>query len=180
MIQLKIKTNFPEVRAALQRNRAEVRAAVVRGIRRAGAVVEADAKLRLTQNRSVAFGVLRASIGSRVDDKALTAWVGPGLAPKASAGLTGKPQSYGFYVEFGRRPGRFPPPIALGLWIRRKLGISDPKELQRATWRIGQAIARRGVKPRPFLGPAVKGSEAMVRAVIASEIDKTIRGLNKQ
>lgn len=181
MIQLRIRTNFPEVQAALKRNQAEVRAAVVRGVRRGAAVVERDAKLRLTQNGSVAFGLLRASITSRVDEAKLTAWIGPGLAGKGTAaGLTGDPASYGYYIEFGRRAGRFPPPIALALWVKRRLGISDPKELRRATYLVGRRIARRGFAARPFLRPAVRGSEAAVRAVIAREIGAAIKGMNAQ
>lgn len=179
MLKLSIKTNFPEVRAAWKRNQAEVRAAIGRGLRRGALAVQREAAVRLTQNGSVNFGLLRASIGTEVDEHKLTAFIGPGLgSSRAKGGLSGDPTNYGRYVEYGRRAGRFPPPIALGLWARRRLGLSDPRALRRGTYLIGRAIARRGIAAKPFLRPAIRESETAVRILMATEIDKTIREIN--
>lgn len=178
MLRLQIKTNFPEVNAALKRGQAEIHAAFARGLRRGAVAVQRDAMLRLTTNGSVNFGLLRASIGTQIDEAKLQAWVGPGLGGRKAAGLSGDPVNYGYYVEHGRRAGRRPPPIALALWVRRRLGVSDPKQLRRVTYLVGRKIAQRGIRARPFLRPAIEGSAAAVRILIASEIDKTIKELN--
>lgn len=176
MLTFRIRSNFPEVRAAWKNNETAMRAATLRGVHRAALLVQKVAQQRLTANRSVNFGLLRASIGVQVDEAKLTAQVGPGLGGRSSAGLSGNPVNYGFFVEHGRRAGRFPPPIALGLWVRRKLGVSDPKALRRATYLVGRKIAQRGIVARPFLAPAM--NETAVRTILVDEISKTIRELN--
>lgn len=74
-------------------------------------------------------------------------------------------------IEEGARP-HFPPVAptpALGTWIRRVLGISEPKRIKQAAFLIGRAIAKRGL-PRPggrplrFFSRVVRGLEPRVRA----------------
>lgn len=55
-------------------------------------------------------------------------------------------------IEKGARP-HFPPvgpdgEPALGVWIRRVLGISEPKKIRQTAFLIGRAIKKRGL-PRP-------------------------------
>lgn len=61
--------------------------------------------------------------------------------------------SYWKYVEYGRRPGKFPPPKAILDWIKVKPvlprpmnGAKPPTEAQLA-FLIGRKIARDGIKP---------------------------------
>lgn len=61
--------------------------------------------------------------------------------------------SYWKYVEYGRRPGKFPPPNAILDWIKVKPvlprpmnGAKPPTEAQLA-FLIGRKIARDGIKP---------------------------------
>lgn len=65
--------------------------------------------------------------------------------------------SYWQYVEYGRRPGKFPPPDKLLEWVRIKPVIPRPlnngklpTEKQLA-FLIGRKIAREGIAPTPAL-----------------------------
>jgi len=55
---------------------------------------------------------------------------------------------YGPYIEFGTRP-HFPPPDALEAWARHH-GFDS-------AWPICRAIAKRGLRARPYLLPAYDG-----------------------
>lgn len=54
---------------------------------------------------------------------------------------------YADNVEYGRRPGKFPPIDALAPWARRK-GIPES-----ALFPIARKIARDGIDPFPFINP---------------------------
>ena len=65
--------------------------------------------------------------------------------------------SYWRYVEYGRRPGKFPPPDKILEWVRIKPVIPRPlsngklpTEKQLA-YLIGRKIAREGIAPTPAL-----------------------------
>ena len=68
----------------------------------------------------------------------------------------------GKYVEQGRRPNdRFPPPAPIERWIRQKgiKGISkDGKPIsdKSLTFLISRSIAKKGIKPLPFIRDAVR------------------------
>ena len=47
-------------------------------------------------------------------------------------------------LDKGRRPGKFPPVLAIQEWARTKLGISDEKDLKNAAYAISRKIAREG------------------------------------
>lgn len=55
------------------------------------------------------------------------------------------PLAYGLPVELGAVP-HFPPPAALEGWVKRKLGISDAREVKSVAFLVARAIARRGTK----------------------------------
>lgn len=56
--------------------------------------------------------------------------------------------AHGYYVEHGRRPGKFPYLPAIEMWVRRKLGKSDEKEVRAVTFLVGRAIADHGTIKR--------------------------------
>lgn len=74
------------------------------------------------------------------------------------ANLTGKvgpSVRYGYWVEYGRRPGKQPPLGAISGWARRH--GANP-------FQIARAIGRRGTRKQPFVQPAfVKHAQAIVR-----------------
>lgn len=61
--------------------------------------------------------------------------------------------SYWKYIEYGRKPGKFPPPNAILSWVKTKPilprpmnGLKAPSDKQLA-FLIGRKIARDGIKP---------------------------------
>lgn len=179
-LRLSIKSNLKKFREQLEKYPDQLRDAVVRGLESGAAAIERAAKLELTRNQSVAFGVLRASITHVVDPKTLRAVIGPGLQNKATAAATGDPRNYGFFVEFGRRPGRRPPVRVLSLWVKRRLGEKDPDDNRRLSFLIARKIGKRGTQAEPFLGPAAEREGPNVLKRIEREMDKTISDLNQQ
>ena len=73
------------------------------------------------------------------------------------------PVIYADSIEFGRIPGSMPPIEPIMNWIRRKLGISDEKEVRRIAFAISTDIKTNGLFPRPFLGPAIESAKAQFK-----------------
>lgn len=68
--------------------------------------------------------------------------------------------AYGEVMDLGRRPGAKPPPSnKLELWVRRKLGISDAKEIKRVAYVVARSIGKKGIKGHHFFGKALKAAE---------------------
>ncbi len=77
---------------------------------------------------------------------------------RASAGsITGEifadirdPYPYPAVIEFGRQPGRMPPPDQLVRWVQLKLGVPE-SAAPGVAFTVARAIGRRGIKGRfPF------------------------------
>lgn len=175
MLRLTIRVDAQRLAQELARVPGRLRIALARGLRRASEVVVKEAKLNLRANRSMNTGALAASIGYRVDETKLLSTIGPGLVSKAGASAD---QNYGAFVEYGRKPGRMPPPIALRQWIRRKMGRDPDGPGLRGTGRLGfiiaRAIAAKGTKPAPFLAPAMNTSQGRMAAAFENELAREI------
>lgn len=69
---------------------------------------------------------------------------------------------YWQYVEYGRRPGKFPPPDKILEWVRVKPVIPRPLSNGRLptekqlAFLIGRKIAREGIAPTPALATAAE------------------------
>ena len=98
--------------------------------------LETKAKRRVAENGSVNTGLMRSSIHKKTSDL------------RASVVVNAK---YGSVVEYGRRPGKFPPVDAMRYWVKRKLRITGEREINAAAYMVGRKIARSGIPPRPFL-----------------------------
>ncbi len=70
---------------------------------------------------------------------------------------------YADTIEFGRNPGTMPPSSALQGWVRRKLGITDEKQIKSIAFLIARDIKSRGQQPRPYLGPAVESQRQKLK-----------------
>jgi len=152
-----------------------IRSAILTGLRRGSEVVVKQAKQNLQTNRTTAFGALSASIWYELDESTAVSKIGPGLMP--SAATRGRdPGTYGAYVEFGRGPGRMPPPQDLRLWVQRKVG-GDPEEI---LWPIVRAIGQRGTKPAPFLVPALQSSESAINAAVGRELEAVVSAMDRE
>jgi len=87
-------------------------------------------------------GRLRQSITTKIDKAVVPQWATVGPSVK-----------YGRYVEFGRKPGSRPPPVAALLpWVKRH-GMPPS-----AAFAIARAIAKRGIKPKPFMEDGYKSA----------------------
>ncbi len=88
--------------------------------------------------------------------------------------------NYAALVERGRRPGK-QPGTSNGLmeWVKQKTGL-EGVPLDRKTFVIARAIGRRGIRPQPYMGPALAENESrlrqLVQAGVARGIEEAFRG----
>lgn len=84
---------------------------------------------------------------------------------------------YGFFQEVGfGGKGKFPPPGALAGWVRRKLGIRDPKEVKRVAFLVARKIATKGVKAKLFVLSAIRENQVRVRDFFREELQRAKLG----
>ena len=126
---------------------AEVQRKCFKAMQSASLDIIADAKTNLRANGSVVTGNLRASGKvQKVDEKTLD--VGFFSSDVENKG-------YARYVEYGRKPGKMPPPDILEAWAYKKFRLSH-KDARSAAWALARSIAKKGTKARPFFEPAVE------------------------
>ena len=126
---------------------AEVQRKCFKAMQSASLDIIADAKGNLRANGSVVTGNLRASGKvQKVDDKTLD--VGFFSSDVENKG-------YARYVEYGRKPGKMPPPDILEAWAYKKFRLSH-KDARSAAWALARSIAKKGTKARPYFEPAVE------------------------
>lgn len=100
-------------------------------------LIERDARLNVRQDTRALMGSISSRSKTQGGGHTLIGTVGPS-------------RNYGYWVEFGRRPGKWPPIAAVEGWARRH-GISP--------FLVARAIGRKGTKARPFLIPAFEKNE---------------------
>ena len=126
---------------------AEVQRKCFKAMQSASLDIIADAKSNLRVNGSVVTGNLRASGKvQKVDEKTLD--VGFFSSDVENKG-------YARYVEYGRKPGKMPPPDILEAWAYKKFRLSH-KDARSAAWALARSIAKKGTKARPYFEPAVE------------------------
>lgn len=81
-------------------------------------------------------------------------------------------RDYGIYVEYGRGPGKQPPPDVIRAWVKRRLGL-DGTEADSAAYLIGRAIGKRGIAGAYFLR---EGAESINVDQLAREIEEELNG----
>ena len=136
-----------ELLRKMDRLPAEVQRECFKAMQRASLDIIADAKSNLRVNGSVVTGNLRASGKvQKVDEKTLD--VGFFSSDVENKG-------YARYVEYGRKPGKMPPPDILEAWAYKKFRLSH-KDARSAAWALARSIAKKGTKARPYFEPAVE------------------------
>ena len=126
---------------------AEVQRECFKAMQSASLDIIADAKGNLRANGSVVTGNLRASGKvQKVDEKTLD--VGFFSSDVENKG-------YARYVEYGRKPGKMPPPDILEAWAYKKFRLSH-KDARSMAWALARSIAKKGTKARPYFEPAVE------------------------
>lgn len=89
-------------------------------------------------------------------------------------------EEYWKYVEYGRKPGKFPPPSAILKWIEVKPIIPRPDDNGRypspksLAFLIGRKIAREGIEPTPILETTSEQVYAKFIAAIRDALQKDI------
>lgn len=127
-------------------------------LQKGGATIINEAKQNLRNQESVVTGQLRASGKVQKVEGDADAIDAGFFSQKTNGG-------YAFFVEYGRRAGKMPPPDMLIEWCRKKLRLPDKIAKSRG-WAMARKIAKKGTRPHPFFGPAVeKNKKAVIKAI---------------
>ena len=108
-----------------------------------------EVKNKLKSNGSYASGDLEKSI--------------KGIIKKNGKYLTISIQlnDYWRFLEYGRKPGKYPPPDVLKKWISVKPVLPRPTKsgklptANQLAYLIGRKISKNGIKAKPFLKPTI-------------------------
>lgn len=149
--------------------------------------IEARAKDNLTP-QNVAFGHLRASIGSQVkiDEASIVGEAGTSLGNPASAN---KVKGYAEVVEFGSRPHWAPlQPLIEWVEVKRLAGVYSLKTQRRLGNKAdrqaqNEALARmiqfkirhHGTRPHPYFFPAVDAALPDAERLLEDAIDQVVK-----
>ncbi len=146
-------TGTKELSAGLRHAVSSTQPQLRTSMERACLLIEADARTRVAQDTRRLMG----SITHRIS--------GSGTSLH---GEVGPSTGYGRFVEYGRRPGKPPPVSAIAAWAHRK-NIAVP-------FLVARAIGRRGIKPRPFLAPALEANRGKI-ATLFDGVARIVVGL---
>lgn len=125
-----------------------------------GQRIISDAQQTLRRRKNVATSLLINSGAVKED--------GP-ISIKA-----GFPTMYAYYVEFGRRAGKWPPFRMIYEWVRIKHFTADEKEARRVAFLIQKGIGKKGTKPHPFLRPAYEKNKPLLIAILKKAAAKVM------
>lgn len=140
----------------------DIRKAAMKGLQKAGLAIIADAQNNLRNNGSVVTGLLRQSGKvQKVDEENLD--VGFFDSQNRQSG-------YAYFVEYGRRAGRMPPPDELAQWAYKKYQLHDRKAARAAGWALAAKIAKEGTQPHPFFAPAIDKNKSKIIDAIGGAI----------
>ncbi len=144
-----------------------IRLAAFRGLQKWALDVLVDAINNLRQNASVVTGLLRQSGKvQRVAENTLDAGFFDSQNDKSG---------YAYFVEYGRRAGKMPPPDELAQWAYKKFRLHDRKLARQAGWAMAVKIAKAGTKPHPYFMPAIDKNKSRITQVIQDEINRATR-----
>lgn len=78
---------------------------------------------------------------------------------------------YWKYIEYGRKPGKFPPPDVIREWVKVKPVVPRPIDgitptNNQLAYLIGRKIAREGIAPRPILKESIQHVNAYYEQAI--------------
>lgn len=94
-------------------------------------------------------------------------------------------EEYWKYVEYGRKPGKFPPPDKIREWVEVKPVIPRPMKngklptIEQLSYLIGRKIAIKGIPPSPVLELTVQDLNERFMAELQSAIKQDIGYLFK-
>jgi len=114
-------------------------------------------------------GRLKGSIKSEVS--------GYGSNIVGKVGSTLEKEEYPAVMEFGRRPGKMPPPSALYRWVQIRLKVPK-KKVPGVAYVIARSIARKGIKGRRFMQKGYRKSGAYIRQQFMLALDRITEDLS--
>lgn len=140
--------------------RRELNAVAKDALSNLGARIVAQAQKALSRGRNSVTGFL----------------INSGSVKEASDGtiMAGFSAVYAYYVEFGRRAGKWPPFRFIYEWVRKRHFAQDDKQARTMAFLIQRGIGRKGTKPHPFLKPAFEKNKRLYRQVITKAAKKVI------
>lgn len=145
----------------------DVRKAAMQGLQKAGLNIIADAQMNLRDNSSVVTGLLRQSGKvQKVDEETLD--IGFFDTQNRQSG-------YAYFVEYGRRAGRMPPPDEMAEWAYKKFQLHDRNLARQAGWAIAIKIAREGTRPHPFFAPAIDKNKNRITSALRDALKDATR-----
>lgn len=136
-------TGIDDLRRKLDAVATAVRRAARREVRASALRIQAGARRRLHEGGTTDTGRLANSIATEEEASGLDYRVGTNL-------------EYAPAIEFGLPPGTRPDVESLTGWVRRKLGVRDPREARRVAFLIARKIQRHGTDAQPYLHPAAE------------------------
>lgn len=123
-------------------------------------LVVTNAKSILLRNRKIATGALYNSVRYQVNSQGQIKFI---TAPE------------GRWVTYGRKAGdRFPPPRPISDWIKQKNIQPDGISQRSLTYLISRAIAKKGIKPLPFITLAIQQSLQQLAKELAKAKTKAL------
>lgn len=91
---------------------------------------------------------------------------------------------YWKHIEYGRKPGKFPPPNAILNWVKTKPVTPRPYQLangktviptqQQLAFLIGRKIAREGIKPRTYLQESIDELQDLVDTIVNEVMNSSV------
>lgn len=152
---------------AFDKTEEDVRRGAMEGLQRAALNIIADAQVNLRDNGSVVTGLLRQSGKvQKVDEETIDA---------GFFDTQNRQSGYAYFVEYGRRAGRMPPPDELAQWAYKKFHIGDRKAARAIGWAMAVKIAKSGTSPHPFFAPAIDKNKSRLVQAIKDAINRKIR-----
>ena len=125
-----------------------------------GQRIISDAQTTLRRRKNVASGLLINS--------------GAVKEGRDNAILAGFPTLYAYYVEFGRRAGKWPPFRYIYEWVRVRHMAADDKEARSIAFLIQRSIGKKGTKPHPFLRPAYEKNKKLLNQILIKGAQKVM------
>lgn len=153
----------------------DVKEAAIKAMEAEGLDINADAIVNLRENGTWVTGHLANS--SRVervrrDNEGMDS-VDVGFFEKD------KTTGYAEYLEYGRPPGKFPPPDVMSAWAYAKFRLTDWRIAASLGFLVGRKIALKGSTPHPFFQPSVTLHQPRLLARIKKAV-KRVTDRNKQ
>jgi hypothetical protein len=98
------------------------------------------------------------------------------LSLEGRVGSSLKSELYPQVMEFGREPGKMPPPEALTRWVHLKLGVPKEDEL-RVAYLVARKIKSKGIKAKEFMKTGFENAKDRVVRFFNQALDDIAQDL---